>query len=235
MPGMPHHLPDLHATILFHPPFPIHTTPCEPNRRSMGITRRAERLAERHLCRPSSASQHMRQLLTEFDSHITHTRMLASPSPPPSRPRTPISPAVCPVNITFHGTPGDGPRVMHEAPHSTDASRGNEQHRDDQQQTPAHAAVSPTQGGILVHEHGHHGDRVHQHQPHVHSAPSRPRSEGRRHRFGCRQRVSASDIVPPEKVGEEALQQARIEYYADVQRLKQKRLQDWGQMFGQVP
>lgn len=49
------------------------------------------------------------------------------------------------------------------------------------------------------------------------------RCTGRRPKYGdARRRVE--DVTPPEHVREDALRQARVEYHADVQRIKQKRL-----------
>jgi hypothetical protein len=59
-------------------------------------------------------------------------------------------------------------------------------------------------------------------------APPRSLSPGRRERYGARPRISASDIVPPERVAEDALRAARAEYRADVQRVKRKMMQDLG-------
>lgn len=183
-------------------------------------------------CRSSSPSQHMRQLLSELDSHITHTRMLSSPPP-----ASPPPPPVCPVNITFHGTAGDRPMVSHGVSHGADDGGMCEQHDARRQEEARYSADACHAADDVGCQRGQQEAHAHQLQQHamVQSMRRRHSPPGRRPRFGSRPRISASDIVPPEKVEEEALKQTRIDYFADVQRIKQKRLQDWGQMFGQAP
>lgn len=55
--------------------------------------------------------------------------------------------------------------------------------------------------------------------------PGQPRSPGRREKYSVRPRVSASDVVPPERVAEDALRATRVQYFADLQRLQEKRQQ----------
>lgn len=59
--------------------------------------------------------------------------------------------------------------------------------------------------------------------------PGSPRSPGRRAKY-VRPRQSASEVIPPERVAEEALRTTRMEYFADLQRIQQKRMRD-GSMF----
>lgn len=174
----------------------------------------------------------MQRLLTDFDSHITHARMLASPPRATPLPPAPAPPPGCPVNITFHGSPGALPeltRGQHEGGDTGPQAQqsGRVQHHPavpGPELTRREAPISDAQQAITTMQCPQHGARLHWQQD-----PNRWR------RHVCRPRMSASDIVPPEKVAEEALRQARIEYFADVQRIKQKRVQDWGQMFGQTP
>eukprot|EP00892_Ulva_mutabilis_P009951 jgi/Ulvmu1/7328/UM035_0117.1 len=185
---------------------------------------------------PSSPSQHMRYLLSAFDSHIANTRMLSSPPLPRS-----VSPPVCPVNINFHGTTGNGATLSHGAPQDQGDGEVPVQYHAGQEHEVAHSEHFCHGTGAVGHltsQDEMRTNQAHQMQQQAaldHAGACRHRPTGRRHRFGSPPRVSASDIVPPEKVRAEALRQARIEYFADVQRIKQKRLQDWGQMFGQPP
>lgn len=186
-------------------------------------------------CRSSSPSHHMRQLLTDFDSHITHARMLASPPWKPPPPPAPAPSPICPVNITFHGSPGAGPELSHgchegndTGPPAQQQQRGGVQH---------HQAIpSPEHTRCGISSEGYTQQVIAaRHCPQDGTGIHRQQGSNRRRQFGSRPRISAASIVPPEKVAEEALRQARIDYFADVQRIKQKRVQDWGQMFGQAP
>lgn len=51
-----------------------------------------------------------------------------------------------------------------------------------------------------------------------------PICTGRRPKTGGMRQNSM--VVPPEKVGADELRQTRLEYFADVQRIKEKRLRD---------
>lgn len=186
-------------------------------------------------CRPTSPSQHMRQLLTEVDSHIMHARMMTAPQSPPPPP-APTPPPACPVNITFHGAPAGEAAIRHGAHELSGA--GPQPQQASREQYAAVAGVEPDHhpntddrglGQQITPAHGRPQPRADESRPH------RQNSTARRHRLGSRPRISASDIIPPQAVAEDALRQARIDYFADVQRIKQKRLQDWGQMFGQAP
>lgn len=174
-------------------------------------------IRDHFLRRPSSPTRQMEQLLAKVDENIGQARNLKI-SPPPSYPVQPFSPSHI-VHNHYHG-PGEsllqqGPGVHQSStqphhPYSTShqhlgATCTVEQGHNDNGQA---GMISCSQYLEQARELG------------------QPRSPGRREKSGRRPRVSASDIVPPERVAEEALRTTRMQYFADLQRLQQKRLQD---------
>lgn len=164
----------------------------------------------------------MEQLLTKIDDNIGKTRMLSSPHPRHHSPDQPAPPSHT-VYSHYH-TPCD-PQAQLDAGAHQHANQINTAPR-----RPYHSSHQQ-QGAACAADHAYHGDE----QPNMLSCsqflqqsrqPGQPRSPGRREKYGVRPRVSASDVVPPERVAEDALRATRMQYFADLQRLQQKRQSD---------
>jgi hypothetical protein len=169
----------------------------------------------------------MERLLTQVDDNIGKARTLSPPPGPRRRsPVQPDPPTHAIRQIQYHdpvdGLAQQGSPFRTEAPGNTHPAHicGASQQLEGDNCTAAAVHYDSGQTGMLS---------CSQYLQQV-RYPGQRRSPGRREKYGVRPRVSASEVVPPERVAEEDLRTTRIQYFADLQRLQQKRLQSADRM-----